>query len=49
MLNTIEEVYAWLYSQKKLSKRENLDRISHCLKELEVLPDYPIIHILWHI
>lgn len=45
MLNTIEEVYAWLYSQKKLSKRENLDRISHCLKELEVLPDYPIIHI----
>lgn len=45
MLNTIEEVYTWLYSQKKQTKRENLNRITFCLKELGVMPEYPIIHI----
>ena len=29
MFNTIDEVYSYLYTQKKLSKRENLDRIKY--------------------
>lgn len=45
MFNSIDEVFDWLYNQKKSQKRENLDRISKCIKELELTPNYPIIHI----
>ena len=27
MFNTITEVYDWIFNQKKINKRENLDRI----------------------
>lgn len=45
MFNTIDEALDWLYNQKKLSKRENLDRIKTCAAELSINPAYKIIHI----
>lgn len=45
MFNTIDEALNWLYSQKKLSKRENLERIELCAKKLLLKPNYKIIHI----
>ena len=45
MFNTIDEALNWLYNQKKLSKRENLDRIKTCASELSINPEYKIIHI----
>jgi len=45
MFNNIDEVYSWLFNQKKLAKRENLDRISKCIDMLGIKTDYKIIHI----
>ena len=45
MFNTIDEVYDWLFNQKKLSKREDLSRIQRCCQELDLTPNYPMIHI----
>ena len=45
MFNSIDEVYDYLYNQKKKNKRENLDRIKYCAKALNINPDYKIIHI----
>ena len=45
MFNSIDEVFSWLYNQKKTQKRENLDRIKKCIDDLELTPNYPIIHI----
>ena len=35
MFNTIDEVYSYLYTQKKLAKRENLDRIKFAKEKLK--------------
>jgi len=45
MFNNIDEVFNWLYNQKKLSKRENLDRIARCIDELNIKTNYKIIHV----
>ena len=45
MFNTITEVYDWLFNQKKLNKRENLDRIKKCVELLDIKTNYKIIHI----
>ena len=45
MFNTIDEVYSYLYTQKKLSKRENLDRIKYCKEKLGININYKIIHV----
>ena len=45
MFNTIDEVYSYLYTQKKLSKRENLDRIKYCKDKLGININYKIIHV----
>lgn len=45
MFNTIDEVYNWLFFQKKLKKREDLTRIKYCIKKLNLNPTYKIIHI----
>ena len=45
MFNTIDEVYNYLYNQKKLAKRENLDRIKFAKEKLNISIDYKIIHI----
>ena len=45
MFNTIEEVYNYLYNQKKLAKRENLDRIKFAKEKLNININYKIIHI----
>lgn len=45
MFNTIDEVYNWLYNQKKLSKRENLKRITFVAEDLDLIPTYKIVHI----
>ena len=45
MFNTIDEVYNYLYNQKKLAKRENLDRIKFAKEKLNIKIDYKIIHI----
>ena len=45
MFNTIDEVYNWLYNQKKLSKRENLKRITFVAEDLDLVPTYKIVHI----
>ena len=45
MFNTIDEVYGYLYTQKKLSKRENLDRIKYAKEALGINVNYKIIHI----
>ena len=45
MFNTIDEVYSYLYTQKKLSKRENLDRIKYAKEALNIKVNYKIIHV----
>ena len=46
MFTTIDMVYSWLFNQRKAQKRENLDRIKLCAKELAIdKPNYKIIHI----
>lgn len=45
MFNTIDEALNWLYTQKKLNKRENLWRIEKCAMDLNCIPSYKVIHI----
>lgn len=45
MFNSIDEVYGYLYTQKKLKKREDLSRIEYCINKLDLWPNYKIIHI----
>ena len=45
MFNTIDEVYNYLYNQKKSAPRENLDRISRCAKLLNINTPYKKIHV----
>ncbi len=45
MFNTIDEALNWLYTQKKLNKRENLERIEKCALDLNCIPSYKVIHI----
>ncbi|MCR5349357.1 MAG: hypothetical protein K6E20_00040 [Acholeplasmatales bacterium] len=45
MFNSIDEVYGYLYNQKKLKKREDLNRIKYCIDKLDLWPKYKIIHI----
>lgn len=45
MFNTIDEALNWLYTQKKLNKRENLWRIEKCAMDLDCIPSYKVIHI----
>ncbi|MCR5647480.1 MAG: hypothetical protein K6F81_04295 [Acholeplasmatales bacterium] len=45
MFNTIEEVYSYLYNQKKTAPRENLDRITLCAKLLNIKTPYKKIHV----
>ena len=45
MFNTIDEVYNWKKKKKKLSKRENLKRITFVAEELDLIPTYKIVHI----
>lgn len=45
MFNHLNEALDWLYAQKKLKKREDLSRITTCIKELKIQKNYKIIHI----
>ena len=45
MFNTIDEVYNYLYNQKKTAPRENLDRISRCAGLLNIKTPYKKIHV----
>lgn len=45
MFSSIDSVYSWLYNQRKTKKREDLSRIKKCAEELNLKPDYKIIHI----
>ena len=45
MFNTINEVYNYLYNQRKLNKRENLDRIKYAKEALGIKINYKIIHV----
>lgn len=45
MFNTIDEVYNYLFNQKKTAPRENLDRITRAAEMLNIKTDYPIIHV----
>jgi len=45
MFNTIDEVYDYLYNQRKKEKRENLNRIKTCFNLLNLKANYKIIHI----
>lgn len=45
MFNQIDEVYTWLYRQKKLQKRKDLERIKRCILDLDLTPNYKICHI----
>jgi dihydrofolate synthase/folylpolyglutamate synthase len=46
MFITIDEVYSWLFNQRKAQKRENLDRIKQASKMLGLdKPNYKIIHV----
>ncbi len=45
MFNTINEVYDYLYNQKKLTKRENLNRIIYAKEKLNIKTNYKIIHV----
>lgn len=45
MFNNIDDALNWLYTQKKLQKRENLSRITKCVELLGININYPIIHI----
>ena len=44
LFNNIDEVFDYLYNQRKKNKRENLDRISNCYKLLGIKSNYKIIH-----
>ena len=44
MLNTINDAYDWLFSQRNPIKDKELTRIKKCIKDLELYPKYP--HIL---
>lgn len=45
MFNSKEEALNWLFVQKKLTKRENLERITKCASLLDLKLNYKIIHI----
>ena len=45
MFNNLNEALNWLYEQKKLKKREDLSRISHLIKKLNIKFNYKIVHI----
>ncbi len=45
MFNSKEEALNWLFIQKKLTKRENLERITKCASLLDLKFNYKIIHI----
>ena len=45
MFNQIDDVYNWIYNQKKINRRTDLDRIKRCIKELDLTPNYKICHI----
>ena len=45
MFNTIDEVYNFLYNQKKTAPRENLDRITRCANLLNIKANYKKIHV----
>lgn len=45
MFNDINEALNWLFSQKKLQKREDLKRITLCASLLKLEYNYKIIHI----
>ena len=45
MFNNLNEALNWLYEQKKLKKREDLSRISHLIKKLNIQFNYKIVHI----
>ncbi len=45
MFNTIDEVYNYLFNQRKSAPRENLDRISRCANLLNIKTPYKIIHV----
>ena len=45
MFTNIDEALNWLFTQKKTKKRENLDRITHCIDSLNCYPNYRIAHI----
>lgn len=45
MFNQIDEVYTWLYNQRKLQKRKDLERIKRCILDLNLTPTYKICHI----
>ena len=44
MFNQIDDVYNWIYNQKKINRRTDLDRIKRCIKELDLTPNYDICH-----
>lgn len=45
MFNNLNDALNWLYEQKKLKKREDLSRISHLIKKLNIKFNYKIVHI----
>jgi dihydrofolate synthase/folylpolyglutamate synthase len=45
LFNTIDEVYNYLYNQKKTAPRENLDRITRCANLLNIKANYKKIHV----
>ncbi|MDE6660224.1 MAG: bifunctional folylpolyglutamate synthase/dihydrofolate synthase [Anaeroplasmataceae bacterium] len=45
MIKNYEEALAWLYSQKKSHRREDLSRIKECIELLNIKTNYPILHI----
>lgn len=44
-MQDLKEALDWLYQQKKTKKREDLDRVSECIKRLGIQISYPVIHI----
>lgn len=45
MFITLDEALNWLYTQKKLYRRENLERIKSCALALDLIPSYKIVHL----
>ena len=45
MFHNIDDALKWLYTQKKLNRRENLDRIKSCAEALDLIPSYKVVHI----
>ncbi|MDE7264477.1 MAG: hypothetical protein K2N64_07435 [Anaeroplasmataceae bacterium] len=45
MFKDYDEALLWLYEQKKKQRRENLFRIEHCIKLLDIKIPYKVIHI----